>query len=309
MDENTLIELQRLNELRFNKKLIEVNVREWINNDPNVQEGVDDGVKLLEAYLSKSYYQSKDARLAPVKSMNLRELVTEIFIGIAFIKGDELFTSVNAQLASRLGFDDKPAAITTMAEFLAVLCETNVFDIYKTHKMGSLYLHHNFTFPDHLVEFMNGCQYLPPMLCKPIELTHNRMSGYLTHEDSLVLGSGNHHNGDLCLDVLNIVNGVQCSLDTEFLSKVEEEPKNKPEDATQLKNWNDFKKQSHEFYKLMVSQGNKFYFTNKWDKRGRMYAQGYHMSPQGAAYKKAMLELANKEIIEGIPDDLKGVQI
>lgn len=304
MDENTLIELQRLNELRFNKKLIDLKVREWILGDANVQEGVADGAEKLREYLSKSYYQAKDARLAPVKSMNLTELTNEIMIGIAFTKGEELFTSVVSKLAGRLGFDDKPAAITTMAEFLAVLCETDMFEIFKFDRMGSLYLYHNLALPEDLVEFIQNCEYLPPMLCKPLELEHNRASGYLTHEDSLILGNGNHHNGDICLDVLNIVNSVQCSLDTEFLSTVEEQPKKKPEDAQQLRNWNAFKKQSHEFYKLMVSQGNAFYFTNKWDKRGRMYAQGYHMSPQGAAYKKAMLELTNKEIINGVPPDL-----
>ena len=298
-----LIELQRLNELRFNKELIDGRVREWIANEPNIQAGIEDGIEKLREFLSKDYYQAKDLRLAPVKSMNLTELVNEIMIGVAFIKGDELFTSVVSKLAGRLGFDDKPAAITTMGEFLAVLCQTDMFDIFKFDPMGSLYMHHNLDIPEELAEFIANCEYLPPMLCKPIELTHNRCSGYLTHESSLVLGNGNHHNGDLCLDVLNIVNGVQCSLDTEFLSKVEEEPKNKPEDAQQLKNWNDFKKQSHMFYKLMVSQGNKFYFTNKWDKRGRMYAQGYHINCQGAAYKKAMLNLTNEEIIDGVPTE------
>ena len=305
MEENTLIELQRQIEERYNRKLIDEKVREWIANDANVQEGVDEGVLLLQAFLNKEYYQAKDARIMPLKSMNLREIVTEVFIGVAFIRGEELFTSVNAQLAGRLGFDDKPAAIATMAEILAVLCETNVFEIFKTHKMGSLYLHHNYDLPEELVEFIANCEYLPPMVSAPLELTGNYSSGYFTHSDSLVLGSGNHHSGDLCLDVLNKINSVACSLDLDFLSQVEEEPKNKPEDINQLTNWNNFKAQSHEMYKLMERCGNKFYFTHKVDKRGRLYCQGYQINYQGAAYKKAMIELANKEIIDGIPTQFK----
>lgn len=305
MNENMLIELQRMNEERYNKKLIDVKVREWIKNDANVQEGVKDGVEKLRNYLNQEYYQSKRDRLEPMKAMDLEQLVTEVFVGVAYIRGSELFTSVNAQLAGRLGWDDKPAAIATMGEVLAVLCETDVFDITKSSKMASLYIHHNFTFPPTLKDFIENCEYLPPMVCEPLELTNNYSSGYLTHQDSLILGSGNHHSGDLCLDVLNIVNKVPLSLDTEFLSLVEEEPKNKPEDAQQLKNWNEFKKQSYEFYHLMVSQGNRFYLTNKWDKRGRMYCQGYHISYQAAAFKKAMIELADKEVVMDVPEQFK----
>ena len=305
MNENMLIELQRMNEERYNKKLIDVKVREWIMNDPNVQEGVKDGVEKLRNYLNQEYYQSKRDRLEPMKAMDLEQLVIEVFVGVAYIRGSELFTSVNAQLAGRLGWDDKPAAIATMSEVLAVLCETNVFDITKSSKMASLYINHNFTFPEALKDFIENCEYLPPMVCVPLKLTNNYSSGYLTHQDSLVLGNGNHHSGDLCLDVLNIVNKVPLSLDTEFLSLVEEEPKNKPEDAQQLKNWNEFKKQSYEFYHLMESQGNRFYLTNKWDKRGRMYCQGYHLSYQGAAFKKAMIELADKEVVMDVPEQFK----
>jgi hypothetical protein len=32
-----------------------------------------------------------------------------------------------------------------------------------------------------------------------------------------------------------------------------------------------------------------------------MYACGYHMNPQGAAFKKAQLELAKEELVEGVP--------
>ena len=51
----------------------------------------------------------------------------------------------------------------------------------------------------------------------------------------------------------------------------------------------------------MVSQGNRFYLTHKVDKRGRIYAQGYHITTQGTAFKKAMIELAEPEFIEGAP--------
>lgn len=304
MDNNTLIELQRLNEQRYNKKLIDERVREFIMGDANVQEGVADGVKRLEEFLSKEYYQSKRERLVPMRGMDLTELVINVFVGLSYVRGAELFTSVNAQLAGRLGFDDKPAAITTMGEILAVLCETNVFEIFKYNKMGSLYIYHNFHFPVTLKEFIENCEYLPPMVCEPLEVTSNYSSGYLTHSDSLIL-KNNHHNGDLCLDVVNKVNRVALSLDTEYLSMYEETPKTEPEDQVQKDNWQRFKEQSYEFYHLMTSQGNRFYLTNKYDKRGRMYCQGYNISYQGTAFKKAILNLAKKEVVYGVPTEFR----
>jgi hypothetical protein len=52
----------------------------------------------------------------------------------------------------------------------------------------------------------------------------------------------------------------------------------------------------------LLENGNKFYFGWKYDKRGRSYSQGYHINPQGNAYRKAMLSYADKERLndEGI---------
>jgi DNA-directed RNA polymerase len=46
-----------------------------------------------------------------------------------------------------------------------------------------------------------------------------------------------------------------------------------------------------------------FHLTHKVDKRGRIYSQGYHVNTQGAAFKKAMIELAKEELIEGVPHE------
>lgn len=300
MNEEVRIELQRLNELRFNRKHIDVKISEFVQTDQNMQEGVNHGVELLKAFLAKTYYQSKEERLAPLKTMELKPLVEKVFVGICYTKYGELFTSVSARLAGRLGFDDKPAAITTMAEILAVLCETNVFDIYKLSKYDSMKVKHNIDIPEELQEFIRNSEYLPPMLCVPKTVTNNYSSGYLTHTDSLILGSGNHHNGDICLDVINSKNKVALKLSLDYLCKYEEHPKHALETKEQKEQWDNFKKQSYEFYSLMAQQGNQFYLTHKVDKRGRLYSQGYHINTQGTSFKKAIIELHEEEFIEGM---------
>lgn len=294
------IVLQEMNEMRFNRKHIDAKIRDEIKANPDMCDKVAQGVVYVQQYMDGTYYESKMKRIAQLVGMDLEAMVMDMFVGIAYCLRPELFTSVTAQLASRLKFSDKREAITTVAELVAVLCATDAFDIEKANKMASLMVVSQIPLSEGLVTFIEESQYLPPMVCEPLELTHNFSSGYLTHNDSLILGSGNHHDGDLCLDVLNTMNKVALQLDTEFLCKLEEEPTFDLDTQDKLDQWNAFKQQSYMFYMLLQSQGNKFYFNHKVDKRGRIYSQGYHLNPQGTAFKKAMLEFSNEEMVTGV---------
>lgn len=294
---------QEFNEKRYNRKFIDGDIRAEILANPDMVAKIADGVARLQTWMAGSYYASKMVRIQQLQGIILEDLVLDIFVGVAYCQIPELFTSVTAQLASRLGFSDKTAAITTVAEVTAVLCQTDAFDIRKQHKMASLEIISRIPLSPVLVDFVLNSQYLPPMVCEPQELTHNFCSGYLTHNDSLILGGPiNHHDGDICLDVLNSMNRVALQLDLDFLSTYEEEPTFELDTQDKREQWINFKKQSYRFYELMASQNNHFYLTHKVDKRGRIYAQGYHITTQGTGFKKAMIELAHEEFIEGVPD-------
>ncbi len=293
--------LQELNEERFNRKHIDVKIRTEIEASTSMMAKVDQGVELVNTYIKGEYYDSKMKRVDQLNGMDIPAIVMDIFVGIAYSLKPDLFTSVSAQMASRLKFNDQTAAITTVAELMAVLCQTDAFDITKGKKSSSLMVVSCIPLSDELVSFIENSQFLPPMVCEPLPLTHNYSSGYLTHNDSLILGSGNHHDGDICLDTLNTMNQVALQLDIDFLSKVEEEPTFELDSQDKVDQWARFKKQSYGFYTLMADQGNCFYLNHKVDKRGRAYAHGYHISTQGAAFKKAMLEFATEEIVEGVP--------
>ena len=294
------IVLQEMNEMRFNRKHIDAKIREEIKANPDMCDKVAQGVDLLKQYMAGSYYESKMKRIAQLVNLDLEAMVLDLFTGIAYCLRPELFTSVTAQLASRLKFSDKTEAITTVAEITAVLCATDAFDIEKANKMASLMVVSNIPLSERLVTFIEESQFLPPMVCEPLELTHNYSSGYLTHNDSLILGTGNHHDGDICLDVLNTMNKVALKLDTDFLCKVEEEPTFDLDTQDKLDQWNKFKEQSYRMYSLLASQGNRFHFNHKVDKRGRIYCHGYHVSTQGTSFKKASIEFAKEELVTGI---------
>lgn len=293
---------QEFNEKRYNRHHIDGYIRESIEASEYMQGKIDQGVDYLNQWLSVDYYPKKNARITQLKGMDLRQLVKDIFVGVAYIQREELFTSVTAQMAARLRLSDRVEAITLLAEVMAVLCHTDAFDILKASKMASLVIVSRIPLEDSLINYIEESQYLPPMVCPPRKLVSNRSSGYLTHSDSLILGHGNHHEGDICLDVLNTMNAVPLKLCTELLCQEEEEPTFDLDDEDKKQQWMQFKKQSYRFYDLLVQQGNRFYLTHKVDKRGRIYAQGYHINTQGAAFKKAMIELADEEYVEGVPN-------
>jgi hypothetical protein len=133
----------------------------------------------------------------------------------------------------------------------------------------------------------------------------------------VILKGYNHHEEDICLDATNIQNSVPLSLDEEFIRTFEEpEPKSlnevenahlktKMQIAQEIEQkkaaWDAFKRQSLRIYALMIGQGNRFWLTHRVDKRGRIYAQGYHINTQGTKFKKACIELADKERVTGAP--------
>lgn len=295
-------DMQRLNEETYSRKHVDKKVKQFIQNE--YSNKISEGVTLLEDWLNGSYYESKQDRLNQLKSMDLELLVTEIFVGIAYCQAPVLFTTISAQLASRLGFSDKKDSILTIAEILAILCETDTYDIVKEHKQAPMEIVSRMDLGTELWNAIDNSAYLPPMVCEPLDLENNYSSGYLTHNESLILGKGNHHDGNICLDVLDSKNKVPLKLDTEFLCQIEESPTKTLKTSKQLEQWNAFKKKSYRFYTLLVSQGNRFYLTHKVDKRGRIYAQGYHINTQGTPFKKAMVELADEEYIE-VPQEYR----
>ena len=149
-------------------------------------------------------------------------------------------------------------------------------------------------------------QFPLPMVVKPKHLTKNTQSGYLLTKSSIIL-KDNHTNDDVVLDHINRMNQVNFCHNMTVASMVQNEWSglDKPkEDETKQ----DYEKRVRAFQKydrvardvldLLTQNGNSFYFTHRYDKRGRIYCQGYHTSYQGNSWNKAILELVEEEVIE-----------
>jgi hypothetical protein len=294
-------DLQETNERRFARKHINGYIDQSIRNNPENEAKVHAGVALLQKWMAQSYYASKNARIAQLASFDLEQLVRDIYVGCAYCQAPTLYVSITAQLASKLGFDDHADSIRTVAEVVAVLSSADAFDIGKASLYASLKLVNQLVFPQTLYQAIARSMYLPPLVCEPQEITNNFESPYLTFNECQILGKGNGHDQDICLDVINTQNRIPLRLDLEFLSTVEEEPSYALDTLEKLRDWDTFKMHSYAVYEMLAKQGNQFWLTNKPDKRGRLYSQGYHVNSQGTSFKKAGIELYDEEIVEGVP--------
>lgn len=244
---------------------------------------------------------AKVDRISFLNSFDLYDLALKLLCNACYVTKPQLFTSVTAQGAGILGFSDKSEAIQTVAELYAVLAHTNAIQIYKPDMNASMQMLSNIQLSEELITDMGNTHFVPPMVHPPKELITNSDSPYFTIRDKLILGKGNSHNSCISLDVLNKLNSVQLTLNTQFLSSVEEVPTKEWETPEQQENWDTFKAQSYELYSLVASQyGNKFYLTNSVDKRGRIYARGYHITTQGTSFKKSMVDFSNQEPVTGL---------
>ena len=155
-------------------------------------------------------------------------------------------------------------------------------------------------------EELDKYQYPIPMIIEPRKLTNNNQTGYLTGGGSVILKK-NHHEDDVCLDHLNKMNKVKFVLNhnTAHMIKNQWKGLDKPkEDET----FEEYKKRVRQFEKydrtakdVMNHIGindNEFYLTHKYDKRGRVYCQGYHVNYQGTAWNKAVIEFAEGELVQ-----------
>jgi len=305
--------LQMENELLYAEKHISNHILEEILENAEIIRRRDLGIELLKTWIAKwtgeykdqcstpKYFESKKERVTQLAKLNLEELVTDIFVNTTLLAPQpELFVSITAQLAHKLGFSEKREAIQTVAEMVSVLAETDLYDLTKASDRSSVRLQSKIVVSLELQDAIARAQYMPPMVCVPPEIADNYKSPYLSFNECQILGKQNAHGEDICLDVINLQNKVPLQLNQAFLAAVDETPSKPFSSMEQKKAWDVFVRQSEAVYELMLNQGNRFYLPTRPDKRGRLYASGYHITTQGTAYKKAMLEFANEEIVKGV---------
>lgn len=280
-------------------------IKEVFQSNVETAEMLSTGINLvLEWASTESAYASKATRKELALEMDIETVVMGIITSV-IRNSFTTFTNIVMSVVHLMPME-KRAGIVLAAELVTILRLMGVYKLIK--KEDSWYVQCSLGIPDEIINQARRSTYLPPMIEKPLPLTHNRSTPYQSFEsESLILGNKfNFHRGNICLDVLNKQNSIPLEINKDFCTSIQESMPvfkdkytNKPLIGKERKeaeaNWIKGQNQTEEFLNLLGSET--LYFGNKVDKRGRIYTSGYHLSPQGTSYKKASLDLAKKEVI------------
>lgn len=157
--------------------------------------------------------------------------------------------------------------------------------------------------PPHVQREIDTYQYPLPMIVEPEHLVNNRMTGYQTIKGSLIL-KDNYHDDDICLDHLNRVNQTALAINYTVVRHIQNKwngigPYQEGEDVDKyrkrMKAFNKYDVCSREVIDFIAAASEEIYLTHRYDKRGRTYAQGYHVNYQGNDWNKACVQFPESE--------------
>lgn len=306
-----IVDVQIATELSLSKAGIRTRLENEIARDADLMEAMFEASMALYRWSAQH-----DIDLGDEPSLVVHEAMLLV---LALGERRELISAIAGQLSYLYKTEEKHHAIELASRVLVVMADADLFDLEyvsyddEDEETGQLiteeyyYITNPWEVSKHTSQLIKKAMFLPPMVCKPKHLTHNRSTPLMTGEESsLILGKFNHHDGDICLDTLNIANSVTLSLSVDMLKgitdsilvpkklqvKLKQDPKRKEQ-------YDRFMRDSADVYAYLINKGNRFYLTHKADKRGRKYAVGYHANTQGDVFRKSIVELQDKEIVAG----------
>ena len=163
-----------------------------------------------------------------------------------------------------------------------------------------------FTISDDVQADLDRYQFPLPMVVPPKKVKNNMQTGYLTTGGSIIL-KNNHHEEDICLDHINRMNKIKFVINFKVADLVKNQWRNldkakagetREDFQRRKKAFEKYDQTAREVMKTVTKLSDSFHLTHRPDKRGRTYCQGYHVNYQGAPWNKAVVEFANKELIE-----------
>ena len=291
------------------------------NIDEDITQEMIKAAEAITCYLNTYYWKSKDLRLEEWDPNNdaIFELVLRVFT-LALSTHRNTMQCYLGMLAHNFPHDSTLDRVKTAGEVLAVIAiHSDLITIDKGETGNYIMVDTQYELADMPVLTKHNIIY------ETIPQNHGNRS---EDHGSLILGNHiNHHDEDICIEHLDRMNAVPLQLNTALLDAYQEKPKlslaekdalmpayvrecfnENPEQYKRIYaehwetykqkiQWEKFVEESAAKYAEVIDRGNLFYLHHKYDKRGRTYAQGYHIDTQGASFKKAIVQLANTECI------------
>lgn len=250
-------------------------------------------VKLSE-YMHKDYWESKNDIITAIcmQDITYTEIANEIIL-LSMKYQETTIQNVATELGNLFDIEDVFTKVQIGSDLLDVCSDI----IYELNATANGINFSSFIELDNTTRnIISLHMYLPPMVIKPMKINNNYQSGYLTRNDSVILGGKeSDHNMPVRLDVINILNQIPFVLDKEVMDTELEEPKEKLV-GQDLENWKQYKIEKKAL--MRIYKDKTFWFNHRLDSRQRIYSQGYHLQYQGSEYNKALISLAKFEVVE-----------
>lgn len=203
----------------------------------------------------------------------------------------------------------KQEAMQMCADCLAIASNRDFVDYYANRQQFVV----RFNVNAEIQQQLDRYQYPLPMVIQPKPIKSNQQNGYVSREtgQSLpVLNAGSstpfYKTADICLDHLNRVNSIPLALNTQTAELIDNEWKDldlrRPgESRVQYQNrlnaFEHYDSTSKDVMHALRGVRERFWLTHRYDRRGRIYCQGYHVNYQGTEWNKAVIEFAEKEYL------------
>lgn len=245
---------------------------------------------LLQWSVADHGYESKNERIkewhrntAVFYSQEYYELLSHIFAGCILHPEGMTYQAMIGYISGNIGCDSPLARAQCASEVIAIAYQCDLIVITKVSDK-TMMITTEYKLDEDMPEFI---QHVPEFK-KPQLVMHNPILG----------NKFKQHDQDVCIGHINTMNAIPLSLNRGVISEMLETSTADLETQEQQEQWTDFRQRSYDMYNEVAMHNNKFYLMHNMDTRGRCYCEGYYINYQGSSYKKAIVQLADKEVVK-----------
>lgn len=248
-------------------------------------EPIEKATVAIQLYCGKAwdsdYHESKNDRIKEYSPNigDIYELIIAIWT-VALMNETSTLQSVMGRVAGKINCTDPLDRAKIAAECIALCAHADVINV---DFVGSTY---QVSTRWQLDTDITGADKHVILTKKPRVKTTNQILGCRYKQ----------HNKETCLDHINAMNSIKLCLNLDLLRTMEEQATFTIDTTQKADQWKLFINESYKKYLELARGGNEFYLEHWYDTRGRGYCDGYYIDYQGSSFKKAIVQLANKEV-------------
>lgn len=263
-------------ELQFSKRMGDfLAIDSFINDTGDIMTSIG---HIIDNWRTNEFWPEKQKLVN--KLPETQDIVMELMLTMVTGITPQPIQGPAVELGSRLGYTNVVEAAKIGSSIIAEVAKMNDDLIHLVMYPDKTVVTSKLKLSPEALHKIKSLSYMPPNLM-PAEWKTN-YGGWKWEKKSVILGSGNHHNESQNLYALNILQKIPWTVDLDVVTNT---------------NTNDVKL-PHEWKEILGSYiGETFYFTYRYDKRGRIYSSGYQLNPQSNEFGKAMLSPKNGEVL------------